>query len=115
VVRKQQAYSATSGIDQEQRNQQQKQQHLDQENQWLRAGKCGNADLGQQTLGNDNSVTGFTDQSKNVQQKTVEPPTAAPTVSPTVSPTPTPTPTPTPGTLVVTKFCALYYVKPAFP
>jgi hypothetical protein len=55
-------------------------QHANQENQCLRTGKCGNADLGQQTLGNDNSITGFTDQSKNVQQRTVEPPTAVPTV-----------------------------------
>jgi hypothetical protein len=71
-------------------------QHLDQENQCLRAGKCDNAALGEQTLGNDNSVTGFTDQSKNVQQRTVEPPTAAPAITPTVVPTPTPIVTPTP-------------------
>jgi hypothetical protein len=65
------------------------QQHLDQENQCLRAGKCGNADLGQQTLGNDNSVTGFTDQSKNVQARVVvTPPTPTPT--PTLSTTPRP-------------------------
>jgi hypothetical protein len=43
------------------------QQHTDQENECLRTGKCSNAGLGIQTLGNDNSVTGFTDQSKNAQ------------------------------------------------
>lgn len=31
------------------------QQHIDQENQYLRTGKCSNAALGEQTLGNDNS------------------------------------------------------------
>ena len=49
-------------------------QHIDQENQCLRAGKCNNAALGQQTLGNDNSVTGFTDQNKNVQNMVGTPP-----------------------------------------
>jgi hypothetical protein len=42
------------------------QQHTDRENQCLRIGKYSNADLGQQTLGNDNSVTGFTDQSSSI-------------------------------------------------
>ena len=54
-------------------------QHLDQENQCLRTGKWGNADLGQQMLGNDNSVTGSSDQSKNEQNRVI-----------VVTPTPTP-------------------------
>jgi hypothetical protein len=49
---------------------------IDQENQCLRTGgKCNNAALGEQTLGNDNSVTGFADQSKNVQSRVVITPT----------------------------------------
>jgi hypothetical protein len=43
------------------------QQHSDQENHCLRAGHCKNSNLGKQILGNDNSVTGFSDQSKNIQ------------------------------------------------
>ena len=43
------------------------QQHMDQENLCLRAGECSNSNVGEQTLGNDNSITGFSDQSKNVQ------------------------------------------------
>jgi hypothetical protein len=69
-------------------------QHLDQENLCLRAGKCSNSNVGEQTLGNDNSVTGFADQSKNVQATVT--PTVTPTPTPTVTPTPTPTVTPTP-------------------
>ena len=60
-------------------------QHIDQENLCLRAGKCNNSNVGERTLGNDNSVIGFSDQSKNIQ-RTVGPPT------PTVTPTPTPIP-----------------------
>jgi Na+-transporting NADH:ubiquinone oxidoreductase subunit NqrC len=72
-------------------------QHANQENQCLRTGKCGNVDLEEQTLGNDNSVTGFADQSKNVQQRIVEPtPSPEVTPTPTVTPTPLVTPTPTP-------------------
>jgi hypothetical protein len=82
------------------------QQHTDRENQCLRIGKYSNADLGQQTLGNDNSVTGFTDQSKNVQSRVVITPT--PKVTPTPTPTITPTPigTPMTGTLGITKLCS---------
>ena len=57
---------------------------MDQENLCLRAGKCSNSNVGEQTLGNDNSVTGFSDQSKNVQA-TVTP---TPVVTPTATPTP---------------------------
>jgi hypothetical protein len=74
------------------------QQHLNQENQCLRTGKCGNADLGQQTLGNDNSVTGFADQSKNVQNRVLA-------VTPTPTPTPTPTLTQSVSGLVIAKNC----------
>jgi hypothetical protein len=70
-------------------------QHLNQENQCLRAGKCNNAALGEQTSGNDNSVTGFTDQSKNVQNRVVVTPT----------PTPPPTLTLTIPILVIFKDC----------
>jgi hypothetical protein len=42
-------------------------QHIDQEKLCLRAGKCSNSNVGEQTQGNDNSVTGFSDQSKNAQ------------------------------------------------
>jgi hypothetical protein len=79
-------------------------QHSDQENQFLRAsGKCNNAALSEQTLGNDNSVTGFTDQSKNVPaEKTVTP---SPIATPTPTRTPIGTPPPTTGTLFVIKSC----------
>ena len=63
-----------------------RQQHMDQENLCLRAGECSNSNVGEQTLGNDNSITGFSDQSKNEQ--------AAVTPTPVVTPTATPTPTP---------------------
>jgi hypothetical protein len=81
-------------------------QHIDQENQCIRAGKCNNAALGEQTQGNDNSVTGFADQSKNVQQRTV---------TPTPTPTPTVTSTPTTGTLRILKDCSLGCPGTAFP
>ena len=54
-------------------------QHLDQENLCLRADKCNNSNVGEQTIGKDNSVTGFADQSKNEQSTEV---------TPTVTPTP---------------------------
>jgi len=70
-------------------------QHLDQENNCFRSNTCRQSDVGQNTLGNDNSVTGFADQSDNIQQS------AAPTTANKTTPTPTPTP-PT-ATLTVTK------------
>jgi hypothetical protein len=74
-------------------------QHMDQENLCYRDNTCRQSDVGQNTLGNDNSVTGFADQSDNIQQS------AAPTTANQTIPTPTPTPTPTPptATLTVTK------------
>jgi hypothetical protein len=40
-------------------------QHMDQENLCYRDNTCRQSDVGQNTLGNDNSVTGFADQSDN--------------------------------------------------
>jgi len=65
-------------------------QHLDQENLCFRSNTCRQSDVVQNTLGNDNSVTGFADQSDNLQQST----TANKT---------TPTPTPTTASLTVIK------------
>jgi hypothetical protein len=43
-------------------------EHIDQGNLCLKAAvKCSNSNVGEQTLGNDNSITGFSDQSKNAQ------------------------------------------------
>jgi len=60
-------------------------QHMNQENLCYRDNTCRQSDVGQNTLGNDNSVTGFTDQSDNLQQS------AAPTTANQTAPTPTPT------------------------
>jgi hypothetical protein len=78
MVQQHQAYSSSGAVHQVRSNEDERsQQHMDQENLCLSAGKCNNSNVGEQTLGNDNSVTGFTDQSKNVQAA--------------VTPTPTPT------------------------
>jgi hypothetical protein len=69
-------------------------QNINQENICFRSNICRQSDVGQNTQGNDNQVTGFADQSDNNQQST----TANKT-----SPTPTPTPTPTTATLTVIK------------
>jgi hypothetical protein len=59
-------------------NLQHRDQHMDQENLCYRANTCRQSNVGQNTLGNDNSVTGFADQSDNIPQA------AAPTpVTPT--------------------------------
>ena len=73
-------------------------QHLDQENLCFRSNTCRQSDVGQNTLGNDNSVTGFADQSDNLQQST----TASKT-TPIPNPAPTPAPTPTTASLTVIK------------
>jgi type II secretory pathway pseudopilin PulG len=73
-----------------------KSQHIDQENLCFRSNTCRQSDVGQNTLGNDNSVTGFADQSDNPPQTQTPTPTVVPTPTPTVIPTPTPTATPTP-------------------
>src|SRR6478736_2403491 len=43
-------------------------QHMNQENLCYRTNTCRQSDTGQNTLGNDNSITGFADQSDNLQQ-----------------------------------------------
>jgi hypothetical protein len=43
----------------------QRSQHMDQENLCYRSDVCRQSNVGQNTLGNDNSVTGFADQSDN--------------------------------------------------
>jgi hypothetical protein len=78
-------------------NLQHRDQHMNQENLCYRTNTCRQSDVGQNTLGNDNSVTGFGDQSDNLKQS------AAPTTANQTTPTPTPTPTPTTATLTVTK------------
>ena len=45
-------------------------QHMGQENLCYRANTCRQSNVGQNTLGNDNSVTGFADQSENNSPKT---------------------------------------------
>jgi hypothetical protein len=81
-------------------------QHMNQENLCYRINTCRQANDGQNTLGNDNSVTGFADQSDNIQQaaganKTTPTTTtttpANQTTGNSTTPTPTPTPTPIPG------------------
>jgi hypothetical protein len=76
-------------------------QHMDQENLCYRANTCRDSNVGQNTLGNDNSVTGFADQSDNIQQSAA--PTAA---NQTTANQTTPTPTPTTATLTVIKIVA---------
>jgi hypothetical protein len=74
-------------------------QHMNQENLCYRTNTCRQSDVGQNTLGNDNSVTGFADQSDNLKQSAaapITPSTANQTTANKTSPTPTPTPTPTP-------------------
>jgi hypothetical protein len=61
------------------KNSEEKAQHMNQENFCIRGDVCKNSNVGLQTLGNDNSVTGFADQSKNAEE-------------PTATPSPTPTP-----------------------
>jgi hypothetical protein len=72
-------------------------QHMNQENLCYRTNTCRQANDGQNTLGNDNSITGFADQSDNIQQSA-----AAPTTTTTAPGNQTggnnTTPTPTPRT-----------------
>jgi hypothetical protein len=75
-------------------NREHRDQHIGQENLCFRANTCRQSNAGQNTLGNDNQVTGFADQSDNLQQ--TQTPTVVPTPTPTATPTPTPTPTPIP-------------------
>ena len=57
-------------------------QHMNQENLCYRDNTCRQSDVGQNTLGNDNSVTGFADQSDNIQRSA-----AAPLTPPTANQT----------------------------
>jgi hypothetical protein len=67
-------------------------QHMNQENLYYRDNTCRQSSVGQNTLGNDNSVTGFDDQSDNIQK--ASPTTAIPgNVTTTRITTPTPTTT----------------------
>jgi hypothetical protein len=49
-----------------------KSQHLNQENLCYRSVVCNNSNVALQTLGNDNSVTGFDDQSTNNNERSSE-------------------------------------------
>jgi hypothetical protein len=71
-------------------------QHMNQENLCYRANTCRDSNVGQNTLGNDNSITGFADQSDNIRQS----------AAPTIANQTTPTPTPTTATLTVIKIVA---------
>jgi hypothetical protein len=90
-------------------NQEHRDEHINQENICFRTHTCRQSDVGQNTLGNDNSITGFADQSDNIQQSAAVTPTTAnkttstPTSNPTPIPTSNPTPTPTTATLTVIK------------
>jgi hypothetical protein len=77
-------------------------QHMNQENLCYRTNTCRQSSVGQNTLGNDNSITGFADQSDNLQQSTT-----ANKTTPTTTTTPanqttgnSTTPTPTPRTCI---------------
>jgi hypothetical protein len=66
LIHQRQAYSAsfTSSLkDNLRANLENRNQHLNQQGNCIRTNGCANSDVGQGTLGNDNSVTGFTDQS----------------------------------------------------
>jgi hypothetical protein len=76
-------------------------QHSKLLNNCYRSNKCRESTVGQNTLGNDNSLTGFADQGDNLQQfttanRTTQTPPPTPTPTPTPAPTPTPTPIPIP-------------------
>jgi hypothetical protein len=72
-------------------SQEHRDQHMNQENLCYRANTCRQSDVGQNTLVNDNSVTGFADQSDNIQQAAAANKT---TPTPTTGNSTTPTPTP---------------------
>jgi hypothetical protein len=77
TMMQQQAYSS-SGVRHQVKSNEERSQHMDQENLCLRTSDCNNSNAGEQTLGNDNSVTGFADQSKNIQNREVVTPTPTP-------------------------------------
>ena len=66
LIQQRQAYGAsfTSSLkDNLRANLENRNQHLNQQGNCIRTNGCANSDVGQGTVGNDNSVTGFTDQS----------------------------------------------------
>ena len=79
-------------------NLQHRDQHMNQENLCYRDNTCRQSSVGQNTLGNDNSVTGFDDQSDNIQKA----PATTATRGNLTTAIPTPTPTTT-STLTVIK------------
>ena len=107
AMMQQQAYSSSGVRHQVKSNEEERSQHMDQENLCLRTSDCNNSNVGEQTLGNDNSVTGFADQSKNIQAQEREViPTAPPTATPPSTCNPSTvggiTATPTDGTCTAT-------------
>jgi hypothetical protein len=72
IIQERQAYAASlasSLKDSLRANLENKNQHLTQQGNCIRTGGCSNSDVGQGTPGNDNSVTGFADQSTLIQQQ----------------------------------------------
>jgi hypothetical protein len=66
IIQQRQAYAAslTSSLkDNLRANLENRNQHLNQQGNCIRADGCATSDVGQGTMGNDNSVTGFADQS----------------------------------------------------
>jgi len=96
-------------------NLQHRDQHMDQENLCYRANTCRQSSVGQETLGNDNSVTGFADQSDNIPQA------VAPTPVTPTNQTSATTNTTTPGGTTINNFinnsttlfslCSLFQVE----
>jgi hypothetical protein len=100
-------------------NLQHRDQHMDQENLCYRANTCRQSNVGQNTLGNDNSVTGFADQSDNIPQAAA--PTPVTPTNQTTNQTSANTNGTTPGGTTVNNFinnsttlfslCSLFQVK----
>jgi hypothetical protein len=84
-------------------NLQHRDQHMDQENLCYRANTCRQSSVGQETLGNDNSVTGFADQSDNIPQAAAAPTPVTPTNQTTANQTSANTTT-TPGGTTINNF-----------
>jgi hypothetical protein len=78
-------------------------QHMNQENLCYRTYTCRQSDVGQNTLGNDNSVTGFADQSDNIPQAAAPIPVTPTGNQTTGNQTGGGGTTPTTGTLLVKK------------
>ena len=98
-------------------NLQHRDQHMDQENLCYRANTCRQSSVGQETLGNDNSVTGFADQSDNIPQAAAAPTPVTPTNQTSANTNRTTT---TPGTTInnfidssttLFSLCSLFQVK----